>query len=153
MKEKKDFLRKKLIEFQLRILDLSHALKEQENAFQAKEERLFAGLFEVMDAFENVEEVIKAKEDGMDKTSRRLAKNVRTIQKKLVRLLKANGVVKLEFPHSRASMDTCKVVETKASDTSEDETILEIVKNGYINQDEGKVLRKAEVITVLNERL
>ena len=154
MKEQKDFLRKKLIEFQLKILDLSHALKEQEDAFQSREDNLITGLFEVLDAFENVEETIKAKEDGMDKTARRLAKNVQSIRKKLVRLLKANGVVKLEFLHNRASMDTCKVVETRASETLEDETILEIVKNGYINQDEGhKVLRKAEVITVLNESL
>ena len=50
-------------------------------------------------------------------------------------------------------MDFCKVVDTRVSDTLEDEAILEIVKNGYVNQDEGTVLRKAEVITVLNENL
>ncbi|EFK10290.1 conserved hypothetical protein [delta proteobacterium NaphS2] len=153
MKEKKDFLRKKLIEFQLRILDLSHTLKEREDSFRVREGKFFTGLFEVLDAFDNVEETIKAKEDGMDKTARRLAKNVSTIRKKLVRLLKANGVARLEFPHGRASMETCKVVETRASEMLEDETILEIVKNGYINQDKGKVLRKAEVITVLNKSL
>ncbi len=151
MKEKKDFLRKRLIDFQLKILELSYALKEREDVFQAREDGLFTGLFEVLDAFENVEETIKAKEDGMDKTARRLAKNVHNIRKKLVRLLKANGVVKLEFPDNRAGMDSCKVVETRASETKEDETILEIVKNGYINQDGGRILRKAEVITVLNE--
>ena len=153
MKEKKDFLRKKLIEFQLKIADLSHALKEQADVFHAREGELFSGLFEVLDAFENLEGTVKAKEDGMDKAARRLVKNVRSIQKKLVRLLKANGVVKMEFPDSRASMDSCKVVDTRSSETLENEAILEIVKNGYVNQDEGKVLRKAEVITVLNESL
>ena len=48
-------------------------------------------------------------------------------------------------------MDTCKVVETRVSETLGDEMILEIVKNGCINQDEDRVLRKTEVITVLNE--
>ena len=153
MKEKKDFLRKKLIAFQLKIAHLSHVLKEQEDAFHAREGELLAGLFEILDAFENVEGTIKAKEDEMDKTARRLAKNVRSIRKKLVRLLKANDVVKMEFPDARAGMDFCKVVDTRVSDTLEDETILEIVKNGYVNQDEGTVLRKAEVITVLNENL
>jgi molecular chaperone GrpE (heat shock protein) len=148
MKEKKDFLRKKLIAFQLKIAELSHALKEQEDTFRAREGELFTGLFEVLDAFENVEGTIKAKEDGMDKTARRLAKNVRSIRKKLVRLLKANDVAKMEFPDGRAGMDSCKVVDTRASDSLEDETILEIVKNGYILQGEDKVLRKAEVITV-----
>lgn len=153
MKEKKDFLRKKLIEFQLKIADLSLALKEQEDTFRSREGELFTDLFEVLDAFENVEGTIKAKEDGMDKTARRLAKNVRSIRKKLVRLLKTKDVVKIEFPDSRASMDSCKVIDTRASDTLEDETILEIVKNGYVNQNVGTVLRKAEVITVLNEKL
>lgn len=153
MKEKKDFLRKKLIKFQLKIADLSLALKEQEDTFRSREGELFTGLFEVLDAFENVEGTIKAKEDGMDKTARRLAKNVRSIRKKLVRLLKTKDVVKIEFPDSRASMDSCKVIDTRASDTLEDETILEIVKNGYVNQNVGTVLRKAEVITVLNEKL
>ena len=148
MKEKKDFLRKKLIEFQLKIAELSHALKEQEDTFRVREGELFTGLFEVLDAFENVEGTIKAKEDGMDKTARRLAKNVRSIRKKLVRLLKANNVIKMEFPDGRAGMDSCKVVDTRASDSLEDETILEIIKNGYINRNEDKVLRKAEVITV-----
>ena len=150
MKEKKDFLRKRLIKFQLKIADLSRTLKEQEDAFHARESELFTGLFEVLDAFENLEGTIKAKEEGLDKTARRLAKNVRLIRKKLARLLKANDVVKMDFPDSRASMDSCKVVDTRGSDTLEDETILEIVKNGYVNQDEGTVLRKAEVITVLN---
>ena len=67
----------------MKILDLSHALKEQKNAFQAREDNLLTGLFEVLDAFENVEETIKAKEDGMDKTARRLAKNVQSIRKSL----------------------------------------------------------------------
>ena len=148
MKEKKDFLRKKLIAFQLKIAELSHALKEQEDTFRAREGKLFTGLFEILDAFENVEGTIQAKEDGMDKTARRLAKNVRSIRKKLVRLLKAHDVVKMEFPDGRAGMDSCKVVDTRDSDSLEDETILEIVKNGYILQSEEKVLRKAEVITV-----
>ena len=152
MKEKKDFLRNKLVEFQLKIADLSVTMKEQDDVFRSREDELYTGLFEVLDAFENVEGTIKAKKDGMDKTSRRLAKNIRSIRKKLVRLLKdSGGVVKMEFADNRATMDFCKVVDTRPSDTQENETILEIVKDGYLNQDGAKVLRKAEVITVLND--
>ena len=151
MKDKKDFLRQKLISFQLKIVDLSRTLKEQEDTFNVREGELLTGLFEILDAFENLEGTIKAKQDEMDKTARRLVKSTHSIRKKLLRLLKANGVLRMEFPDNRACMESCKVVDTRISDDLDDETILEIVKNGYLNQNEGKVLRKAEVITVLNE--
>ncbi len=48
-------------------------------------------------------------------------------------------------------MDHCKVIDTKAIPNMENETILSVVKNGYMNKEENVVLRKAEVITVLND--
>ena len=47
-------------------------------------------------------------------------------------------------------MDYCKVVDTQESADIANETILSVVKNGYIDKNKKKVLRKAEVITVLN---
>lgn len=150
MKEKKAFLRQKLIEFQIQIATLRQALREQEDAFQSRETGLFVGLFEVLDAFEGVEETIRSREEGMDKTARALSRNIRSIQRKVVRLLKDHGVLQMAFPDNRATMDTCKVVETKPSPDLKDETILTVVKNGYVAKDGGKVFRKAEVITVRN---
>ncbi len=151
MKEQKEFLRAKLVAFQLRIADLTHAVQEQENAFRAREEGLFGGLFEVLDAFEGIEETLEAKKDDLNKTGRRLGKSVRAVHRKLVRLLKANDVVPMEFPDGKARMELCSVVDTQPSDRLENETILSVVRKGYVHQKEGRALRKAEVITVLNK--
>ncbi|HIJ36812.1 MAG TPA: nucleotide exchange factor GrpE [Deltaproteobacteria bacterium] len=150
MKEQKEFLRGKLVEFQLRIAELNHALKEQEDLFRNKEEGLYSGLFEVLDAFEGIEETLQAKEEDLNKTGKRLGKSIRAVHRKLVRLLKANDVVPMEFPDRMARIELCRIVDTQESGDLGNETILSVVKKGYLQQKEAKVLRKAEVITVLN---
>lgn len=150
MKKEKAFLREKFIEFQLKIAELTHALHEQEASFQAREKELNLNLLEILDAFENLNETIQAKEDEFDKTTRGLAKNVRAIYKKLIRLLKTNHIEQIEFQDNKARMDSCKIVDTREAADLDNETILSVVKNGYMDKEQGKVLRKAEVITVLN---
>ena len=150
MKKEKAFLREKFIEFQLKIAELTHALHEQEASSQAREKELNLNLLEILDAFENLNETIQAKEDEFDKTTRGLAKNVRAIHKKLIRLLKTNHIEQIEFPDNKARMDDCKIVDTREAADMDNETILSVVRNGYMDKEQGKVLRKAEVITVLN---
>jgi len=150
MSKKKEFLKEKFIGFQVKIAELTHALQEQENSFQAREKDLYLNLFEILDAFENLDQTMLAKENQFDKTTRRLAKNIRSIRKKLVRLLKTCYIVQIEFSNNIADMDYCKVVDTQESADIANETILSVVKNGYIDKNKKIVLRKAEVITVLN---
>jgi len=151
MKKKKAFLREKFITFQKKIAALGHALRQQEDDFQQRESSLCMGIFEILDALENIEESVRTREDEFDKTARRLAKNIRSVHKKLIRLLKAYDIVMMEFPDNMARMESCKVVETEESNSLKDETILSVVKNGYFRKDNGKVLRKTEVITVQNK--
>lgn len=150
MSKKKEFLKEKFVVFQVKIAELTHALQEQENSFQAREKDLYINLFEILDAFENLDQTMVAKENRFDKTTRRLAKNIRSIRKKLVRLLKTSHIVQVEFSNNIADMDYCKVVDTQKSAGIANETILSVVKNGYIDKNKKIVLRKAEVITVLN---
>lgn len=150
MKQEKEILRDKFIEFQVKIAELTFSLRKQEDAFLERERELYLHIFEVLDAFESLEETIRAKEESMDKTSRQLAKNIRAIHRKIMRMLKARHIVVMELPDHKARMDYCKVVEARESPDRENETILEIVKNGYVDEQKGTVLRKAEVITVLN---
>ncbi len=151
MRKEKEFLRKKIIEFQLKIAELTLALREQEDSFRTREKDLSLNLFEILDAFENLDVTIRSKENGFDKTTRRMAKNVRSIHRKLLRILKTNHIIQMEFPNKKARMDYCKVVDTREAADAENETILCVVKNGYIDKQLNKVLRKAEVITVRNE--
>ena len=153
MKEKKAFLREKLILFQQKISALSQDLREQQDAFQQREATLCMGIFEILDAIEGIEESIREKEDGYDKTARGLARNIRSIHKKLIRLLKAHDIVKIDFPGNMARMALCKVIDTEPSNTLENETILSVIKNGYVKRDTGAVIRKAEVVTVLNDTI
>lgn len=151
MKSKKEFLKQKFIEFQLKIAELNRRLQETRDSFQQREENLMLELLTFLDAFENIEETIEAKQDEFDKSARMLSKNIRSIQKKLKRLLQAHDVVPMQFPDNMARIDRCKVLDTRFAPESKNEKILSVVKNGYIDKRDGKVLRKAEVITVLND--
>jgi molecular chaperone GrpE (heat shock protein) len=150
MKQEKELLRRKFIDFQRQIAELRLEIRTREDSFLARERGLYAGLFEVLDAFESLEETLQAKEEGMDKTARLMAKNIRAIHRKLNRMIAANHISRMEFPDNIARMDCCKVVDTQEAPDLEDETIITVVKSGYIHDELGTVLRKAEVITVLN---
>jgi len=150
MKKEKEFLKEKLIEFQLKIAELSHSLQTQEQEFQDKEKSLYLQLFEVLDAFENFNENTSEKEEKFDKTTRGLVKTVRSIQKKLIRILKENHIVPIEFPDNKAKIEYCKVADTRNVEGMENEEILSVVKKGYIDTEKNAVLRKAEVITAVS---
>ena len=151
MNQKKAYLKSKLVEFQVKIAELACKMREQEDSYQAREQTLFLSLFEVMDAFENLDEMIKSKESSFDKSSRRMANNIRNINKKLVRILKAHHITPIELNESKAQPEYCKIADTKQVDDLENETILDVMKTGYRDDLKGIVLRKAEVITVLND--
>ena len=146
----KDELRKKLITFQLTIAELKQALGQKEALFQKKEKASLLNLLEIMDALAFIEKNLESKKDTLDKTSKMLGRNIRSIHKKLGRHFNAASIVPIEFPDNKATMEYCKVLETREDPGLENEVILEIVKNGYKNKEDGGVLRKAEVITVLN---
>jgi hypothetical protein len=78
---------------------------------------------------------LPAKEDVLDKTARMLGKNIRSIHKKLSRLMQSRGISRIEFPNGKARIDPCKVTETHPRADLENETILSIVKSGYIDID------------------
>lgn len=150
MKNKKEFLKQKFIEFQLKIDELSLALKKQEQMFRDRERETDLHLFELVDSFENINENIKAKQQHFDKTTRMLVRNMGSIERKIIRYLEANGKFQMEFPDNKARMDYCEVVEVREMPALENETILSVVKKGYIDGNINTVLRKAQVVTVLN---
>ncbi|MCK5507908.1 MAG: hypothetical protein KAI50_05240, partial [Desulfobacterales bacterium] len=70
MSKKKEFLKEKFVGFQVKIAELTHALQEQKNSFQAREKDLYLNLFEILDAFENLDQTMLTKENQFDKTTR-----------------------------------------------------------------------------------
>lgn len=159
MKKEKAFLRQKFVDFQLRIAELDRLRAQQEEAHGAKEREHFGQIFEVLEALDGIEESLRSRQevpggDGQaglqDKATRHLAKNIRSIHKKLSRMLAANHIAEIDFPDQQAAIDLCIVVDTSPAADRPDGTILTVVKKGYRNERLGVVLRKAEVITVLN---
>lgn len=146
----KDELREKLITFQQTIAELKQAVVQKEALFQKKEKASLLNLLEIMDALAFIEKNLESKKDTLDKTAKMLGRNIVSIHKKLRRHFNAASIVSIEFPENKATMEYCKVVETREDPGLENEVILEIIKNGYKNKEDGSVLRKAEVITVLN---
>ncbi len=151
MKKQKEILKEKLIGFQLKIAELTHEAVEREQALQDREKGLFMNIFEVIDALDLLMENTASKKGELDKTARMLAKSIGTIRKKMIRLLKARNIVQITFEDNKASILHCKVVDTKQDIEKENETILSVVKNGYMDIGQNLVLRKAEVITVMND--
>ncbi len=152
MNKQKAYLKFKLVEFQVKIAEMARKIREKEDFYQTREKTLFLSLFEVLDAFENLDDMIKSKEDQFDKSSRRMAKNIRNINKKLVRILKAHHITPISLNESKAQMEFCKIADTKQVENLENETILDVIKTGYKDNRKDIVLRKAEVITVLNDK-
>jgi len=147
--EAKTFLHGRLVEFQRRSAGLETALSEQKTAFQARQETLLLRLIEIVDALENLDETIRTREAELDKPARRLARSVGLIHRKLQRLLEDSDVVPIELHDGLACMDTCKVVGTRLAEGRPDRTVLDVVRRGY--RISGRVLRKAEVVTVRND--
>ena len=151
MASEKEQLKEKLIGFQRSIADLKRDLDLQARQCVERETDLLSGLFEVMDAFDTLESNLQDRKASLDKPARMLGKNIRSIHKKLARTLKSNGIDQITFQNNTAVMTQCKILETKPDPNLANETLLKIIKNGYINNYDGTILRKAEVITVRNE--
>jgi molecular chaperone GrpE (heat shock protein) len=144
-------LREKLIGFQREIAELKKINKEQVEAAEQREKELFLGLFEVLDAFDNLEKNIQGKEEILDKTGNRFVKSTRAVQRKLLRLLRSCDIEPLEFPDNKATIGQCKIIATQNDPARENEEIISLEKRGYRKSESKQILRKAEVITVYND--
>lgn len=141
----KHLLNDKLVAFQRTIIDLEQILEEEKKRASEGEEKTFLELCSVLDSFENIFNTVAEKEEGMDKTARRMLKSFRAIYRKLMRLLEDHGVERIEFPDGKSAAGLCRVVETREGESGREGEIIAIVRHGY--RLEQRVLRPAEVIT------
>ncbi|XOF33249.1 MAG: nucleotide exchange factor GrpE [Candidatus Electrothrix sp. YB6] len=143
-------VRERLVAFQREIAELRRNSREQEEAFRSREQDLLLSLFEVLDAFDNVERNLQGKEELLGKTGRRLLNNTRAINRKLLRLLRSRQIEPLDLQDSKARMEQCRVVATRPDPERENAEIILVEKKGYVDTAQNQVLRKAEVVTVRN---
>lgn len=120
--------------------------KELEKQDQIKEFAL--SIIDVLDSFENIEEILIERQmdkiEDVTKTMRRY----QSIQRKLLLILKKNGVSKIEFPDNRLILGVCEVLETIPDKVRQNDEIISVIRNGYMRG--GDLIRAAEVIIVKN---
>jgi len=130
------------------ILELKNSEDRCETEKKDQFNKLIIGIIEVIDTFENAEEGINERNLNTDDNSQRIINRFARVLRELHRLLKKNGVTKLEFPENRLMIGFCEVIDTEPDSDLVNDTIIEIVKNGYIHGKE--LIREAEVIIVKN---
>ena len=147
-----ELLRERLVAFQREIATLKRQLDEQEETCLRRERELFAGLFEVLDAFDSIDLNLRKKSEPLDKTGHSLLTSMNAVQRKLLRLLRSRQIEPLDFPDRRATVESCLIVDTKSVPERTNEEIIAVLKRGYRDAARNIVLRKAEVVTVRNEK-
>jgi molecular chaperone GrpE (heat shock protein) len=147
-----DVLREKLVSFQREIADLKQRAKEHDEESLQREQKLFLELIDVIDIFDTLEHNLRRKTEPLDRTSVALLNTLRAIQRKLFRLLASHHIVPLEFSDRKAKVEQCHIIDTRRVPTRQNEEILSIEKRGYINTERNCIVRKAEVVTVCNDK-
>ena len=102
----------------------------------------------MIDTFEKAKEAINERNLNKDDSSKKIINRFTSVLKRLHKLLQKNGVTKLDFPENRLIIGFCKVIDTEPDSSLPNDTIIEVVRNGYIHGKE--LIREAEVIIVKN---
>lgn len=140
-------LKNKISENLSEILTLKKTVKNLEIAKQDLMKEFILGIIEVIDSFENKENSLLTKYSSNDE-SNKIINSFSIIRKKLNILLENYGVTKITFPDNKLIVGFSKVVGTEPDMLKKNDSIISIVRNGYIRGHE--VIREAEIIVVKN---
>jgi molecular chaperone GrpE (heat shock protein) len=128
-------------------LELKNKVKKKDLEKQDLMKDFFLSVIKILDSFESKEENLTEKYIS-NTDAEKVIQSYRSIRTQLLNLLSKYGVTKLEFPENRLIVGFSKVVDTEPDQTKKNDTIIEIVKNGYIRGSE--LIREAEIIIVKN---
>jgi molecular chaperone GrpE (heat shock protein) len=129
------------------IVSLKQELNKLQNEKNDLAKNLFLGIIKVLDSLESKEENLTEKYAG-DDTASKIIRSYSSISKQLLNLLGQHGVTKIAFPENRLLVGFSKVIDTEPDPAKKDDTIICIVKNGYMRGKE--LIRAAELIVVRN---
>jgi molecular chaperone GrpE (heat shock protein) len=129
------------------IISLKQEIKKLKNEKNDLAKNLFLGLIQVLDSLESKEENLAEKYAGEDAASK-IIRSYSSISKQLLNLLSQHGVTRIVFPENRLIVGYSKVIDTEPDPAKKDDTIICIVKNGYMRGKE--LIRAAELIVVRN---
>jgi molecular chaperone GrpE (heat shock protein) len=126
-------------------------LKEEvRNAQAITQETLIdfcVGIVEILDNIE-IKNKNLTRRYGDEETGRKILKSYHSISKQLLSLLANYGVTRLTYPDNRLITGYCRVVDTEPNAELPNDTIIAILREGYIRGSE--LIREAEVTVVKN---
>jgi molecular chaperone GrpE (heat shock protein) len=127
---------------------LKNEIEQKENEKHDLLKDLSLKIIDVIDSFENSEEWVTENELNKVDEARRAVSKFKIVHRKLLGLLKENGITKIEFPDNRLIVGLCEVVETEADSQKKNDEIISVIRNGYIRGKE--LIRPAQIIVVKN---
>lgn len=131
------------------IKELSNHVEHLELEKSSQFTQTATGIITFMDSFEKLNKSISKKALNKTKKGEKILDRYKNTRKSLEELLLQFEITKITFPDDQLIPGFCIVVDTKPDADLPDDTILLIVKDGYIRGTE--VIRAAEVIVVKNE--
>jgi len=143
-----DELQSNLTALNKTVICLTNTIEKKEIEIKDLSNEYYLGIIDIIDSFERVEEYIVEKNLNKSDNEKKILNRYETIKKKLSNLLQNYGVTKLEFTENRLLFGFCNVVDTEPDPGKKNDTIIAIVKNGYIKGSE--LIREADVIIVKN---
>lgn len=147
IKQRRLEIETKVQEFQRLILEQDHKIQDLETSRERELDAIFQDLLTVIDAYDKAEaKLAEQYHDNEDVAKAR--KRFATSKKKLVEILKKNGVEEIQFPDGVAKLEDCQIVETEPDSSRENDSIVSIEKAGF--RRKGRLLRLADVIVVKN---
>ena len=128
-------------------IKLQQNLNQNDSEKQAKDEKFFLEILEIFDAIELLSSYFNNDSQESNKQMRRITKNLVTIQKKILNLLKTREVFTLNFQEKYPDFKLCRVVSQEIRDDVEAQTITKVIRQGFRYKD--KILRPTEVVIAI----
>lgn len=129
-------------------LNLRNKIKEQDKEKHDLMNDFFSSIIKTIDMFESKEENFLERFKGKNADAEKIINSYSLIKKQMLNILKNHGVTQLEFPENRLIIGFSKVIDTEPDPNKKNDTIISILKNGYIRGKE--LIREAELIVVKN---
>jgi molecular chaperone GrpE (heat shock protein) len=127
---------------------LKNEIEKKENEKHDLIKDISLNIIDIIDSCELIEEWIIENNYKEIEEVKITNSRYKSIQNRLLRLLKKNGVSKIEFPENRLIVGLCEVVETETDSKRKNDEIISIIRNGYIRGKD--LIRPAQIIVVKN---
>lgn len=105
-------------------------------------------IIEVLDSFKQIEERVYGKGFNNNEDVIKTMNRYKNIEKKIMQILKINGITKIDFPDNKLIFGLCEVIDTECNGERENDEIISVVRDGFIKGKE--LIRSAQVIVVKN---